>query len=369
MYMLAFMKISIQEGIAKKVVAQAKALSGVYRICDLLCIDEKGFFQVICFEDGRILHSNSFNTMIDVENKSLLRVNEFIAFAEKLMSPTSDIVYIRHMIPSRKYVSFLSKHKSCKIVYEIPTYPYYYEQFKASNKKIFTLFRLAYETIYWPLIYKNIDRLICISCKSTAKKFKKMVNITNGFTDDEESLIEGKIKKGNEITTLIGVGHIYRYHGYDKIIRMIAKSNNRKRIQFIVVGNGNIEYLKTIAYEQNVEECVLFVGEKNGYDLQKLYSQADIGVGTMSLELRKADIDTGIKVIDYYSHGLPVISSGICPTVKGMKKQCYFRIRDNTSMDEIVEWGKTIDSETRYELRKRAIEQFSWQKIFEHALA
>lgn len=360
MYMLAFVKISMNDGISKKILAQASALSVNNGECTLLCISDDDHFQMVRYTKGSFVKIYK-KEKLNIDYHSLKRVDPFIESCKREMKKNNQPLYIRHMIPSKRFLRFLSEQAVSKIFYEIPTYPYFYEQYSVSNNKVKTLLRIAYECLYWPFIYSKIYKLIVIPCRSNVKKFKKMEFITNGYTQEEFS--EYNEKKDNANLVMVGVGTIQRYHGYDKIIDQISKYEEKNKLRFYIVGGGEVEYLKKLVKEKELEDVVVFTGPKRGEELKSIYRIAHIGIGTLALEFRKADIDTGIKILDYYTHGLPVLSSGDCPLIKGYELVPYYKYKEEFDFSSLIEWLTKFTDKNRQEMIEKAKKNFSWDTI------
>ncbi|WP_367559926.1 hypothetical protein [Streptococcus iniae] len=62
-----------------------------------------------------------------------------------------------------------------------------------------------------------INHLIVIKSNSKVKVFKKMIEITNGA--DTHSLKIKKYEQNYSKISLVAVGTIYPYHGYDRILK------------------------------------------------------------------------------------------------------------------------------------------------------
>lgn len=367
MYMLAFVQISLKEGISKKIVCQAQALSKINDVCDLLCLSKDNHFLVINCRNGEIKTIRDCGSL-DLKSKSLNRINPFIEMALKNIDMNDKrSIYIRHMVPSLRYIFFLKKISSRKIFTEIPTYPYFYEQISSSDNKIMTVARIFYEILFWPLIYIYVDKIVAITCRSSAHRYKKMNFITNGYCVVND--IKLSCKNNSDSLVLIGVGKIQKYHGYEKVIEAIHNYTGNKRIKFYIVGNGETQYLKDLVDLYKLKDRVIFTGIKTDEELEILYRKADIGVGTMALEMRKADIDTGIKIIDYYLHGLPVISSGECPQINDDSiPQPYMNTMGKINFDNIYEWMKIFDKNSISRLIYLTKIEFSWEKILRRVL-
>lgn len=312
--MIAAMKYSKSEGISKKICMQASALSTRNDDCILLCLNDLGI-QKIEYIDGKEVDSNTVQTY-EKQNKILPEagnIYDLLIVAEDTLSKDDfDMVYIRHMLPCVELVHLIKtiKRKS-KIAYEIPTYPYYHEQLSISNNKLRTIVKLLLETIFWPIIYKNIHILCVVRCRSKSMHLKKMRDIFNGFSG---KLCDYHSKDLNRLS-MIGVGTIFPYHGYEKIIMDMKETNcllkNGREIFFHIVGeSAEITRLQLMVKKLKLENNVIFYGKQYGSDLEDIYEQANLGIGTLRLSLRNADIDTAIKNIEYLSYYLPVISSG-----------------------------------------------------------
>ena len=365
MIVIAYVKISIKEGISQKIVRESIALSNILESSVLYCLDQESNLQKISFLNGEIVDKEIWGP-VKTDTKSCNRVNYFIEMLEKHIDLSEHKeIYIRHMIPSMKYIHFLKKcKKRSKIYIEIPTYPYFYEQFAASKNKLFTLLRLFYEIIFWPCIYMNVDQIVAIPCNSKAKKYKKMIFITNGYNRmPVRDNINTRNRSNNFI--MVGVGSIQQYHGYEKLIEAIAEYNGKRNIFFYVVGNGLIEPLRELSKNLKVEDRVIFTGMKTGQELDKILYSADVGIGTMALELRHADIDTGIKILDYYMHGLPVVSSGMCPVSDELGFTPYLEMNGKIDLDSMIEWVENLSNDNREKIAINAEKEFSWENIFQ----
>lgn len=312
--MIAAMKYIKSDGISKKICMQASAFSTDNDECTLLCLNELGI-QKLEYFDGKEVGSITVQTY-KRQNRILPEAGNIYDLlrvaGDTFLKNDFDMVYIRHMLPCMELVHLISGIKSkSKIAYEIPTYPYYREQLSISNNKLRTIVKLFLETIFWPIIYKNIHILCVVRCRSKSMHLKKMRDIYNGFSG---KICDYHSKDLNRLS-MIGVGTIFPYHGYERIIREMKETNcllqNGREIVFHIVGeSAEITRLRTIVKKLGLENNVIFHGKKYGSDLETVYKQANLGIGTLRLSLRNADVDTAIKNIEYLSYYLPVISSG-----------------------------------------------------------
>lgn len=348
---IANIELAENEGIYKKVVAESAAIGKAVGTCDLV-IRSNGKAKVI--RDGEEAHTEQQTVMDYV--------------IERMKVGNVDFLYIRHMIPSLKLIALLriAKRKGIRIYYEIPTYPYYGEQFKASRHKYRAVIKIGLDVIFWPLIYQFIDKLVVIRSSTKARHYPKMIEITNGVRVDN---IQSKSYSENEhgAFRMVAVGTLFPYHGYDRILNGMAACNERvdnTQIEFHVVGSSQtIDDLHRMADELNLHN-VFFHGVKNTEELNEMYEQFDVGLGCLALHRRNADIDTTLKIIEYYCRGVPVVTSGKCPSSD--VEECTIFVDDSEeplSIPDILNDYKQININKKRQISMIAREIFSWDSI------
>ena len=230
-------------------------------------------------------------------------IDDFLLFLKR---KSIDVVYIRkHLIDS----SFLElargiKKLGIKIIYEIPTYPYDKEW---SN------------IVDWPLLWREVryrnkicglvDRVVTYSCDNQIFGVKT-IKSSNGIETDSIPIREEHPENDGELV-LLGVAAVEKWHGYDRIIRGIARyyeKNNQKKVTFIIVGEGaELRKLRKLSRNLEVDRYIQFTGSLHGKQLDQMFNKADIGVG--SLGMYRIDLYNGytLKLREYMARGLPFI--------------------------------------------------------------
>lgn len=353
---VANVEMDESEGIYKKVNAESNAIAKKLGECELVT------------KIGKNAKVKSLNGKSFVVQQSVLGyVNSCIITGDL------DFIYIRHMIPSPQLISLikLAKKNGIVVYYEIPTYPYFGEQFKASRHKYRAIIKIALDVIFWPFIYKYIDKLITIRSNSKAKSYKKMYEITNGVRVDN---IKSKSYESIDpkVFRMVAVGTLFPYHGYDRVLAGMAQCGEKVgdiKIEFHVVGKSQtIDDLQRMADQLNLKN-IIFHGMKTTEELNTLYEQFNVGLGCLALHRRNADIDTTLKVIEYYCRGVPVISSGTCPLVD---PRFTFQVPDTEepiNIKEIYNYYKDLNINELVELADIAKSQFSWDAIMSKCLS
>lgn len=355
---IANLELKETEGIYKKICAQSDAVEKVVGHCNL--ITRRG--------DKAVLKEY-------LENKQEELNNDFFDYiSQQILSAEMDLIYVRHMIPNFRLISVLknAKNQGVKIFYEIPTYPYFGEQFKASRKKYRAVVKIGLDLIFWPLIYHYIDKLVIIRSNSKSHHFKKMIEITNGVKTED---IKSKDYSGvnyKKVFSMVTVGTLYPYHGYDRVLEGLAACNERVEgvtVEFHIVGSSQtIDELHAMADKLKLHH-VIFHGTKTTEELNCMYDSFDVGLGCLALHRRNADIDTTLKVIEYLCRGVPVVTSGQTP-LKHFNN-CTIKVIDNDyplSIEDIFSKYNKISLEVKKSISELAKSKFSWISIMRKAL-
>jgi glycosyltransferase involved in cell wall biosynthesis len=311
---IADIETSIADGIYKKICTQVKALSLIEGEC-LLINTQDGHIYVSKYVRGEKVSERPLNPLSSkITNRFKLTSTLCGESSEIVNSIKNGKIYIRHMLPSIALIKLLlTAKKNNTIYYEIPTYPYFGEQIKAGRSKILTSGRILYEILMWPFIYYLIDKLVVIISRKKVLRFKKMIEITNGI--DAQNIVEKRQSTNQKSFNIIGVGTIYKYHGFERVIKGIKDCNgvldNNISVQFHIVGESvEINNLKKLTDKENLNKHVIFHGKVYGENLDFLFDKMDIGVACLALFRRNADIDTTLKLVEYLTRGIPCVSSG-----------------------------------------------------------
>lgn len=346
------------EGIFKKVCAESDAVGKAVGSCELVT------------RSGKKAVIKSFNCM-----ERTLSDEDFLTYIRNRFEKKDvQLAYIRHMIPSPEFIKALkvAKRNRIKVYYEIPTYPYFGEQFNTSIRKHRAIVKITLDILFWPLIYKYIDKLVVIKSNSTVKMFSKMAEITNGVQTSNIKSKDYSKFTDNKVFRMVAVGTLYPYHGYDRILKGLRQCNeivDDSIIEFHVVGQSQtIDDLHQMADSMGLKHTI-FHGIKTTEELNDLYDSFDVGLGCLALHRRNADIDTTLKTIEYYCRGVPVVTSGKVPF---SQKEYTFVVPDDESpidIDSIFDYYKALDKDKLQNLSEIAKCQFDWNNIMKRLLA
>lgn len=277
-----------------------------------------------------------------------------------------DFFYIRKGLLNYPFIKFLREIKlqnpNCKILLEIPTFPYDNE----INKSIKNLPLYIKDKFYRNILYKYVDRIVTFS--KDEKIFGiPTINISNGV---EISKIRVRKPVNSKGINIIAVASFDYWHGYDRFIKGLGEyyqHGGKESIYFHVVGDGRVlPYYKKLVEKYNLGDRVIFYGFKTGKELDLIYDKCEIALDAMGRHRSGVYFNSSIKGKEYAAKGLPIISGVRTELDDNPDFKYYFRVPANeTPIDirEVIKFYKNVYSDKSHnaviwEIRKYAEKQF-----------
>ena len=219
-----------------------------------------------------------------------------------------DFVYIRRIIPnSRSAIKLLrllrEQNPSCKIVYEIPTYPYDAEHRSLTSKVV-----LFIDYIWRKYLYKYIDRF------ATLTDDKKIFNcptlkIANGV-DCASIPVCAKTEFDSNKINLIAVAQFSFWHGYERVIEGLHNYPKDNVVLHLVGGDSpELKKYKLLVEKYGLEKQVVFHGALYGDKLTKIFDESDIALCSLGAHRAQIYVASFLKSREYLCRGLPMVSS------------------------------------------------------------
>lgn len=280
----------------------------------------------------------------------------------KIIEKKYDFIIIRYILSDIFLINFIKKIKKIgiKIVLEFPTFPYEKE---ISNNNILDIdkyFREELRNIVdLSVTYNNVGKIFGIP----------NIFIGNGIDVKAKKILKYKPLNINSIN-IIGVANVSKWHGYDRVISGISdyiSKTNKRNINFWIIGNGDeVSNLNNLAFNLKVEENIKFFGFKEGEELEKIYSEADIGIGPLSRKRIEMNGGSALKNREYCAIGLPFIFAGYDPDFDQFKYS--YKIEDDetpVNIMKVLEFLKKIKNEKEqyiFNMRKYAEDNLEWSK-------
>jgi glycosyltransferase involved in cell wall biosynthesis len=244
-----------------------------------------------------------------------------------------DFFYIRRITPvDNRVLSFLARIKSnnpgCKILYEIPTYPYDKED---------NIITLCIDKLHRMKLQKYIDRIVTVS-KDDLIFDIPTIKMVNGILCTNIPLRKSA-HKNNELH-LIAVANFASYHGYDRLIRGLydyynkGSCKNKVYLHFVGAGITCDKYEKLIK-QYGLDEYCLFHGYLSGDELTHIYNQCDMAVCSLGIHRKGIYTSSELKSREYLARGFPIITSAKIDVLPSEYKYCL-KISEDESPVNII---------------------------------
>lgn len=277
-----------------------------------------------------------------------------------------DFVYLRKPELSSQLVNHFKMIKKTNpkiiLLIEIPTYPYDLE--------------LSRRWIDWPVVFKEkrtrvklrgiIHRFVTLSEDDTIFGVKTL-KIQNGVEVEKITL-----KKSSEnikgIINLIGVANVSPWHGYDRVLKglkLYYESNPMLNLHINIVGDGiALPELRNYVITNQLEHLVTFHGSKSGEELDSLFSNNDIAIGSLANFRHGIFLDSSLKTREYCARGIPFIKSSRdhdfqeVPFVLTIKD-------DDSPVDfyQVIDFYQSLSfNELPKTMREYALNQLTWDR-------
>ena len=328
-------------------------------------------FRKLKFEVINLSRKNYMKFLYKLETKSNGKIKNFfkiissILLLEKTKNryffKKNDILYVRYFGASSILLKYFKNLKKIgvKIILEIPTYPYDNENRENEKESV----RDKLDKKYRLELYKYVDKIVTFSDDEEIWRIP-CINISNGIDLEKIKLIN-KIKKDNKVV-FTSVSICAFWHGIDRFLYSLLeykKNNSENNIVFNIVGEGDeTSKLKKIVEDNPLlKECVIFYGFKSGKELDEIYNQTDIAVGSLGFFRSGLEKGSTLKVREYIARGLPFIL-GYDDISLSKNERFYYQLSNDDSLfdlSEIIEWYKNLDM-TSQEIRTFAEDNLTW---------
>lgn len=221
-----------------------------------------------------------------------------------------DFIYMRRTYADKAHMNFIrkihEKFPNCKIVIEIPTYPYD----KEMCAYWYTFLIFLKEWYYRKKYRKYIDRFVTYSDDEEIFGVPT-IRTMNGISTEKVSMAESLEEYNPEKINILAVALLAPHHGYERIIRgmhLYYKENPKRKVFFHVVGVGSeLKKYRNLVNKLGLNDYVIFYGEKRGIELEELYKKADVGLAAFGVYKDGFSKLSTLKAREYIAKGIPVI--------------------------------------------------------------
>ncbi len=336
-------------GVRKKIMAQCRVF-------------EKKFGRIFyTVYAGQIMYLLSGENVIEKEIAiSKKQCNEVLI--KWIMRYEIQRTYIRYNMSDLWFVEFLRRQRelNVKSVLEFQTYPY-----DNGAVGIFVADRYYREQLHNFLdcctTYANYNTVFGIPC----------ITLKNGVDIGEQKEKQYRIK--DERIILLAVANFSKWHGYERVLQGLYNfyaNGGQRNIIFNIVGTGNqLRYYKRLADKYQINNHVVFHGQLNGEQLDAIYDNSDIAIG--SLGFYKLNLKSGapIKLREYCARGIPFVYGYDDISFSKSNYFAYQVSNDEMPIDihSIITFYKTMYDGRNFikDMRQYTLSNLTWDTIMQ----
>lgn len=360
--------IDHNSGVGKKIVGQASALSKM---------SSKFYFvESKANSSERIVNSEYSISESLVLTPLFLRFH-FENLSQFIIDNKINLVYIRYTHFSSPWFNrFLSKMsvQDVEIILEFPTFPY--DQEYQSLGMISNL-KLWIDKSFRHSMKKYVKHCVSFTEESTEIFGIDVIKLSNAIDGDiiqhrKKMLRLPNVRPKKQIV-FTAVASMYFWHGYDRFIKAIEKYYHSNEpavdIVFNIVGEGDeLESLKRLSIDKNLDRYILFHGYLEGKELEQVLLSSHIGLDSLGRFRAGNDSNNSLKSKEYLSYGLPIVKSHFDSSVDEF--DFVLTVANNESdidIANIISWY--VDTNVKYSresISEICHKRFSWEVQFQN---
>jgi glycosyltransferase involved in cell wall biosynthesis len=250
----------------------------------------------------------------------------------------------------------------CKIIMEIPTYPYdqEYKGLGFGYQRVLMLDKLLRNTMA-----KRVDKIVTFSHHETIFG-RPTIRIANGIDFDAIPKRKPTDSADNTIH-MIAVATIHPWHGFDRAIRGLKDympHQKEQRVVLHIVGNGVPEVMSQyhqLVDENNLSEYVIFHGPLFGEELDEVFNLSQIGIGSLARHRSGITHLRSLKNREYAARGIPFVYSEIDDDFEQMPYIMKVPADEsNLSINDIINFYNGVNMSAD-EIRSSIEQTLSWK--------
>lgn len=273
-----------------------------------------------------------------------------------------DLYIIRYGISTPHFNTWLTSIKannpSCKILIDMPTFPYKKEWTGLKGKIL-----LLIDNWYRKGLYKNVDYMLHSGEEDMIFGIPT-IKFSNGIDVHQ---FQKRAPNKNKGYQLIAVAKFHNWHGIDRLIKGLNDyvQSGKNNVQLSLVGSGPaVDDLKNLIAELNLEHIVSFKGVLTGRLLNDAFDDSDLGIGTLAMHRKGVKWDCSLKHREYTCRGLPFMMAGQDVDIEHQIHFLHTINADESNVDigALISFMDRLDQGNIItEMRSYAISRLSWE--------
>lgn len=175
---------------------------------------------------------------------------------------------------------------------------------------------VAFERIKARWFFRNVDAVIGVTSEIAKYQVKRANRIlpylvlSNGVDVNKHAMTRYSAFRGNELKMIFVSSFISVWHGVDRLLKGIKAYEGNVRLEINIVGSVG-QNIKDLVKSLDLEQKVVFHGAKFGKELDEVFDNMHIAIGTLGLHRQKLKYASTLKVREYMARGIPFVISHI----------------------------------------------------------
>jgi len=266
------------------------------------------------------------------------------------------LLYLRYPVPIFVTPGIMARKKTCRVVMECNSIEI--EEQKQQKNRI----KYLYELIFGKAFRKSANAIVGVTEEITRYQVgrsgdpnKPHITIGNGFDVDSVKLRLPPPYTGD--LAMLCVATVSRWHGIDRMLNGMSAYSGPAKITLHIAGEGpEVPYLKRLIEELGINKSVVFHGFKTGEDLNRLFDQCHIAVGSLGIHrigLKEASI---LKAREYCARGIPSVMACQDPDFPQDYPYVLHLAADDTPIDieQVLAFAQEVCTDSGHPAKMRA---------------
>lgn len=284
------------------------------------------YFSLIDFEHSPGVAKKLTNTVEAIDKIGYSAKSYFFNLSIKgalqmlvaALSSKADIIFIRYSLilaPIFFFIMCYQRILGRKIIVDIPTPRCAVANEILNTKKLFNFAKFILLLFSGPWVLWPASRVIQYSQESAWFSFglqNKTQKMGNGVLVNKIPLSKSTWD-GEQPIEIVAVALLAYWHGYDRLLKALAKLEELHpgKFNLTIVGDGEeLASLKSLATDLKYNR-VSFTGMLDKLDLDAIYDKAHVGVSSLGLHRKGISEAADLKTREYTARGLMLLGSGV----------------------------------------------------------
>ncbi len=344
MFLVQFNDVTKSSGIIEKVMTQSKYMNEEGILHKTFIFYDKDQKELIKDYD-KYEYINfvpiEFYKINDNKIKKIILIEKIYKELDKVCTAEAgkyDYIYMRFNPLFLGFIKLVKKYKN-KFIFEHNSIER--EEYK-SNKSINTITSLLFDK------YVRKYAFCYVAVTDQVHNYQKKlynniegISLSNGIEVSKYPQRKPP-KYDNKNINLLFIGNIRYWHGLERIFKSIANYRGDKNVILNIYGPINEkDSLSNLIKELGIEKKVVFNGYKSKKEMDKLFDNAHIAIGSLGCYKKNIDYACTLKNREYFSRGIPVVFSEIDQDMPMKYNKKYFLKVENN--DTIFDLQDIID--------------------------